>query len=98
MEIWHWILWGLAIIGLFVLKRAVKYFIMPGPYWLSEYQLDKEGPKAHQEQKMSWRKDMESKLQNNSIHEMPSHSWYHAPEVDEDDLEWEEEMKRKYNI
>ena len=98
MEIWHWILWGLAIIGLFVLKKAVQYFIMPGPYGFSQYKIDKEGPIAHQEIKMNWRKSTESELQNNSINEIPSHSWYHSPGVDEDDLEWEEEMKRKYNI
>jgi hypothetical protein len=100
MEIWHWILWGLAIIGLFVLKRAVQYLIMPRYYGFSEYQIDRQ----YRRGKERWKEEVEYKLRNNDLHEIPFHSRYNNPETPEiaavygDDLEWKEEMKRKYNI
>ena len=91
--------WELIIvIPLFLIAVAViNYFSTWGGQGYSDYQVDKYNEQAFKSNKIKWRKEVEFKLQNNLIREIPNHLLYNIP-ANEDDWKWQEEMERKYNI
>ncbi len=85
----------LGLIFIIVIFIVLADYYGTGTDGLSNYQIDKFNKQQIEFAKMKWREEVEYKLQNNIINEIPFNPIHHSS-LNDDDSKWEEEMKRKF--